>query len=425
MMHFGVKFTLYSKSTLLFVVIASLILLDFRKWALNYLAIFSGLFLFYDQFPRLANHANLEFFVCIFFSLLLIAKIIFKLEPPKARVVTYAFRITLITVYFIAGFHKLNSGFFSTNGSCSAYVEIMNIKLLYGKNPFTHHYLGWFAQVSTIIIEMIVPFGILFKSTRKITVIILACFHFYLNLCGFYNFSTFAALLIAGSTINLDTKELPESLLKSFKYFLFFCIFSAASTKFLWWLRVLPARQLVTYGSVIYNIGWIILFYGLIKLSNNYATKYKFSWLHPAIFFVILFWGIQGYIGLSTASSLSMFSNLTTEKEHCNHFIIDTKKTKIWNFEEDYVVITNIPKECKLSEIKLVQNYGIPRIELKRNIMLWKKFRQPLPCTLVYKGETIFVPDLRNSKFSTYEMKWWYRFLYYRRIIVNNNECLW
>lgn len=424
-MHFATWFTINSKSTLFFVIVTSLLFLDFRKWFLNYLAIFVGLFLFYPEFPRLANHANLELLVCTFFVLLLMVKVTFKLELPKGLTVTHAFRITLIAVYFTAGFHKLNSGFFSVDGSCATFVKISNFKFLYSQNLIPQYYISRFAQVSTIIIEMIVPFGILFNQTRKATIIILAIFHSYLNLCGFYNFSSFAAFLIAGSVINPEIKQLPESFIKNFKYYLFFSVLCAVLTKFIWWLRVLPAKQLVTYGAMIYTIGWVLFFYGLIKMSSNNVGKYKFSWLHPAIISVILFWGSQCYIGLSTASSLSMFSNLVTEKEHSNHYIINTKKTKIWDFEEDYVTIISIPEECKLSKIRLVKNYGIPLIELKRSITLWKKFKEPLPCTLIYKGETIIVPDLRNSKFNNYKMKWWYRFIYYRRININCNNCLW
>jgi len=421
----GSKFTTHSWGTLVLAILVGLLLLDFKKWILSYIVIILSLCLYLPYFPRLANHTNVEIFVGIFFTGILLITLVFKTALPKAQVVNNVFRITLIALYFIAGFHKLNSGFFCSDGSCSTAVGILNNRLLNTESVTVPYYYSLFTQVSTIIIEMIIPFGILFKSTRKITVFILAGFHFYLSLCGFYNFSAFAAFLIAGSIINIGNNNLQKDLIKSLRYFLLFSILAVTSTKFLHMLRLLPVTYLITYAGVIFNIGWVLFFYNIIKTSDNSVNKYKFSWLYPAIASVILVWGSQCYVGLSTASSLSMFSNLITEKEHCNHFIIDTKKTKIWDFEEDNVVIVNIPDKCKMNYIDTLKDYGLPLIEFKKCISQWTKFNEPIPCTLIYKGQTIFVPDLRNSKFNTYKIKWWHRFLYYRKINLNGNECLW
>jgi hypothetical protein len=102
--------------------------------------------------------------------------------------------------------------------------------------------------------------------------------------------------------------------------------------------------------------------------------------------------------------------------------IIDTKKTKLFDFEEDYVHILQLHDTLKKTELK---NAMLPLTEFKFRSNMWcKKYNVKLNCVLVYKNDTIVIPDLKNSKF--YKTQWWYRYLYFRRIQPNGpNECVW
>jgi hypothetical protein len=425
LMHVASQIAYYSKVTALFSFISLLLFLDYRKWYFSYLPVIIPLVVFIPQFPRLANHANVETLISIFLIILLIRKFIFKDSSLDPNNVNQIFRITLIGLYFTAGFHKLNSGFFAIEGSCSTTIGIHNKIFGHHTNFTTSYYLSRLMQCTTIIIEMIVPFGMLIKRTRTLTVVVLGCFHIYLSFCGFVNFSSFAIFLIAGSVLNFESENIDKRLVKGVKYLIIFSVFAAVSTKLLYWSKLLPHQYIFANLACWFSIGLAVFFYSLIYYNRISVKRYNFVWYHPVILFAIFLWGSQCYLGLSTASSLSMFSNLVTEKGHNNHYLIDTRKTKIWDYEEDHVTFIDIPHKFKLHNRREILGYSIPLVELKKSIVLWQRFKEPIPCTISYKGDTIVLTDIKTSKFADPDTEWWHRFLYYRKINLKQNECLW
>jgi len=424
-MHVGSQFAYYSKVTALFSFISIVLFADYKKWYFSYLSIVIPLVVLIPQFPRLANHANVETLISVFLVILLIRKIIFKDSSLDPNNVNQIFRITLIGLYFTAGFHKLNSGFFAIEGSCSTTIGIHNNIFRNNVNFTTSYYVSRLMQFSTIIIEMIVPFGMLIKKTRTLAIIILGFFHIYLSFCGFVNFSSFAIFLIAGSVLNFESDYIDKKLVRGTRYLLLFSVLAAISTKLLYWSRLLPAKYTSANLAIWFNIGLALFFYSLIYYNRISVKRYNFVWYHPIILLAIFLWGSQCYIGLSTASSLSMFSNLITEKSHNNHYLIDTRKTKIWDFEEDYVTFIDIPDKFKLHNRIAISGYSIPMVELKKSIVLWQHLKEPIPCTVSYKGDTIILTDITTSKLADPDTEWWHRFLYYRKINLKQNECLW
>ena len=72
-----------------------------------------------------------------------------------------------------------------------------------------------------------------------------------------------------------------------------------------------------------------------------------------------------------------------------------------------------------------LENFKLPLIEFKFKSTEWcKKYDVKLNCMVVYKNDTIVVPDLKNSVFN--EKKWWYKYLSFRKIQPEGpNECYW
>jgi len=424
MMHMGSAFYYYTKTTALLVIFTGLLFINYKWWIFAYGGILTSLAVLINIVPRTANHANIEFFICIYFMVLLFMRWRFKTPLPNGQTVNQIFRITLIGLYFMAGFHKLNSGFFNVNGSCTNNMGLWFNQYIDTNNVIIPHFITRMLQVCTILIEMIVPFGILFRRTRAATVLALACFHFYLSLCGVPNFSAFAAFLLTGSILNLD-KEIPKQLTKGLRYLIFFSVVAVVFAKIVYIKNWVPYRLIICCVAIIYNIGWIAFFVALLKFRRIEKCVYLFSWWHPTLALLIIIWASQSYVGLSSAGTLTMYSNLVTEKEHSNHFLIDTKKTKIWNFEEDYVTIVSLPDKCKGSGANKLTGYSLPVTEFKKAVKKWTKYKEPLPCTLIYKGKTIVMRDVKASKYNDPNIEWWQRFLYYRRLNFSCNECMW
>jgi hypothetical protein len=424
LMHVGSGMWNYPKTVVFLLIVVALQFINFRLWPLTFVALFAQVIIMGRSFPRLANHSNVEVLVSLFFLGLLFLRWAFKVTP-KPQMVNQIFRLALISIYFITGFHKLNSGFFTIDGSCSTYVGGAFNEFVYGKGFVFPNGVIRFFQIATIIMETIIPFGLLFKKTRIPTVIILGCFHFYLSICGFANFSSFAGFLLTGSLLNLEATALDSRLVRGMRYYMVFAVISVLTSFVLNAIEGFDKRLAISFTGCIFNIAWVIYLIHLIKYNRPDTKKYVFSWWHPAVVMAISAWGLQCYVGLSNASTLTMFSNVITEKEHCNHYLINTKYTKIWNFEEDYVHIISIPDKCTWQYRNPLKGYGLPVIEFKKKVASWSKFNEPLPCVLEYKGKTLFIPDLRTSKFNNADRKLWERFLFYRRLNFTSNECMW
>jgi len=378
---------------------------------------------FARHYPKMANHTNLAVFCCLLIIVLYILKIFFN-KRVSLDTITYCFRFSLITIYFIAGFHKLNSGFFALNGSCSTYISQGFNSFFLSKHINYPDYMVRFFQITTIVIEMIVPVGILYYKTRYYAVCILIIFHLYLSLCGFSNFSAVAVFLISACIIDLKATQLSK-LPRLVKVYIFFVLVSVIVVCVLRHYNLSSRFEALVVNGIFLNCGIVLLFFNINKNSSPPVLTPK-----PILPFIIVMlicgWGLQGYLGLSNTANLTMFSNLVTEQSRSNHYLVNTAKTKIWNFEEDYITILKLPEQEKkwANKFKTV-DYDLPVIEFKKQAAEWvRTSNQKLSCTLMYKNKIIEIDDLSNSSYS--KPKWWYRFLYYRPIPKENiNKCMW
>jgi len=182
--------------------------------------------------------------------------------------------------------------------------------------------------------------------------------------------------------------------------------------------------QISFFQGVLYNIGFlyfvIIYFKNYTSKKYHYQKNYNFYLVPTAI--LISLWTLKTYVGLGNTGNLTMFSNLVTEKSKSNHFLIDTRKTKIFDFEEDYVEIITL-NNTNASENFV--GYRIPVVEFKFMIQnSIENSNKPLPCALKYKNKILQFDDLKKSEFST--AKWWYKYLSFRNIQINGpNKCRW
>jgi hypothetical protein len=378
------------------------------------------------DFPRLANHGNLAIFICIITLVLYIRKVICR-KSISYNTVTLSFRYSLVTIYFIAGFHKLNSGFFSISGSCSTYVSQNLNAVLFGEGFMYPDYMIRCLQIGTIIIEMVIPFGILFYKTRKITAWILLLFHAYLSFCGFSNFSAFAGFLLAGCLFDLNQSRISIKIRNALKVFIFIAIVSSLKAYFFKRFELSSRAIMLMANGILINIGLLYFFYYILKENIDKRKIHNTSLLPYIFIFLITIWGLQGYFGLSNTSTLTMFSNLVTEESRSNHYIINTAKCKIWNFEEDFVTILELPQDSDWGRYYKIENYDLPLLEFKKVAASWVKdsdSKSKLQCKILYRGNVIQINDLAKSEYS--KPKWWHNFIYYRRIPKGGfNQCQW
>jgi hypothetical protein len=415
------------KNPVLFVVFFSSVLLSFlnyKFWWATILNVILSFYLLASNFPRQANHANVEFFIEI--AILLI--ILFKIFVPKLKIsgnlLSYLFRVFVVTFYFYTGFHKLNTAFFNPCVSCVNEVNEYILGNLIGERFTLSRGLSVFFQYATLCIEMILPFGLLWHRTRKYTAIVLVFFHFYLNFAVYADFSGLAGFLILGCVLDFESNEIKKPVVNALKFYLLFTLIALVIKLVLIKMNIKLYYINFIFGCI-FNIGWFIFFCIFFK---NYEEKmYPFQKKHLLLVTICIVatscWTLKTYIGLGNAGNFTMFSNLMTEKSRSNHLIIDTKKTKLFNFEEDNVLILKLHDTLKKGKL---ENYRLPLIEFKYFSKKWCD-RYPkiqINTTIVYKKDTLLIPDLRKTEFVI--TQWWYRYVFFRKIQPEGaNECYW
>ncbi len=396
-------------------------------WFTTFLSFIPFYLVHIPLFPRLTNHGNLE----VFIGIITLLFVIFKFKKIKHQSINHkqlkaVFIYSVITMYFVSGFHKLNAGFFDITSSCANYINATFNEVVFGTAFKTPSPFVRIAQILTILFEMILPFGLLFQNTRKITIGLLAAFHFYMSLCNFSNFSALAGFLLCGCLIDFNlNKKSSEPILKGLRVYIFFVLASVLLSYAVTRLGILNKSFVRMYNGIVFNIGWVIFFLVLLKHSANTQRFPKLNLIPVVIVVGIVLWGIQPYLGLSNAGNLTMFSNLKTEISQSNHYLVNTKKTKFWNFEEDLVTMVNVPDTLKWGRNGSLQGYQLPLIEFKSQANIWtKKHKENIALTISHNDEIIHIKNLKNSNYS--KVKWWYRYVYFRRLPEDKiNECLW
>jgi hypothetical protein len=118
-----------------------------------------------------------------------------------------------------------------------------------------------------------------------------------------------------------------------------------------------------------------------------------------------------------------MFSNLVTASKHNNHLLINTNKTRIFDFENDCVKFIEFTNPERKNDS--FSGYYLPMVEFQYYIKHWdKKYKKPIKCVLEYQNKRYEIDNLATSQFN--QGKWWYKYLSFRRIQEDSpNQCIW
>lgn len=416
---------IFSNPLALFVIIGFVLIsiINIKYWWATVANSIISIYLLIDKFPRIGNHST----IILFFSLFLVVVFTLKLNSKKtifnANFVSYFFRTITVTIYFYTGFHKLNTDFLNPCVSCVNEVNVYVLSNFINKRFILPVFWSHLFQYGTLFIELILPFGLLHFKTRKITGLLLLCFHCYLSLSGFADFSCVGLFLILGCLVDFKEKKISANTLKMLKLFLIFIILAIITRYYLPIFEIDKYKNTFIEG-LIFDIGFVIFIYTFFKSysAKEYTYAKKFNTLLIPIILIINLWTLKGYFGLGNAGNLTMFSNLVTEKSTNNHLLIDTKKTKLFDFEENSVEIIYL----KNKNIKENFNgYKLPLVEFNFLVNYWNKtYTDKVPCKLIYKGKTFETDDIRTSEFN--KIKWWYKYLSFRKIQTKgSNECRW
>ena len=284
-----------------------------------------------------------------------------------------AARLALIVLYFFVVFHKLNADFFDPRVSCGVTFYAAQLSRLpwLPASPLFH--VG--SIYATIAIEAAIALMLCFAGTRNIGILVGMLFHYVVAMnpiSGFYNFS---AMLFAMFALFAPPSLTSRPMIGSRVFRIGAAGVAVTSAAIAVILRLLP-RAAVPKADLflpvwdVYGAALIVVFAAHIW-SNRHATSRSVSapFVMPtralAVLPIAVFLnGIMPYVGLKTETSWAMFSNLRTEGDRSNHWVIPPS-TQVFDFQRDLVQVTSTSDESLRWVVK--RHQLVPYFEVRRH----------------------------------------------------------
>jgi hypothetical protein len=463
-----------------------------RASFLVFLAVTTAQFLLV-QFPDVANHVN----VAIYCNVLMAVAIGYSLARPERyptdddafELMRPLLQLSLILVYALAGFHKLNSDFFDPAVSCvaelvgdlgrmtrSSVVGIPTKLVLLGgllllvsalisarslRRPIPPAVRAGVigatlvaAVLAFALAREIPPGGILamagmvlvwelagglLLALPRLQAAILAfswAMHATLALIGFVDFGAFAlALLFAfvpaayrdalGGRLRLPILNRSPHRVH---VYLALGVLAGISAG-------LGRRFL---GGLVFNLAALVFIWPLIAAAVSpprapwngvrltAARTPRWMFVFPAL---LLLHGLTSYLGLRTAGNFSMFSNLRTEGARSNHLLLGGNPLKRWSYQEDVVRFVQIDdRRGRIGyQYQPLEGNSLPVVEFRKLIYAWTRAGLAMPLTFEYRGQIHATTDItREPAWRTRARDWEMRLMDFRVIQPEGpNACRW
>ena len=321
-------------------------------------------------------------------------------------------RLQLAIVYGLAAWHKLNVDFLNPQSSCAVF--------LFERTPFWHlragsNALRWSLILGTIATETLLPVALSIRRTRNFAICYGVLFHISLGFSEFYAFSiTMISLLFLFTPEDFCDVVIEVWRRRKRRVKRVLC---AGLLTLLTALVVLTAGRFgpslaeirqapnllgglnMVWSSVAYWAWyWMLLFYLLplgvfVWLLHRQPASFEPSdkcfrpipavfWVLPAL---LVFDGLNPYLGLKTDTAFAMYSNLRSEGGKTNH-LIWRHPLALANYQLDLVQVV----ESNNASLQAMARRGwpIPFFDLRRRIS-----------GLTHDGEkNISVTYIRNGK---------------------------
>jgi hypothetical protein len=192
-------------------------------------------------------------------------------------------------------------------------------------------------------------------------------------------------------------------------------------------------------AAVLFNLGVLILLWPILRavvaqaprpawpgvsLRGSLTPRWMFAF--PV---VLLLYGLTPYLGLRTAGTFTMFSNLRTEGASSNHLLLAGNPLKLWGYQEDVVRIIRIDDSLAAmgDNYQPMQGYTLPVVEFRKRIHAWTAAGKAIPMTFEYRGEVHSTDNIvADPVWRTRGRDWEMRLMDFRVIQASGaNRCRW
>ena len=349
--------------------------------------------------PNVPNHRTLMTFVSVAFlaSYLISAK---KNKSPALHSNQFfpeamkISRVTFIVVYFFAALAKMNTGYMDPSTSCSVkfYANVVNWFPFLPEGKFFNS----LSIYGPIVVEILVPIGLLSRRFRKKSILVGLLFHFVLALDltkRFLNFSMVVSVLylLFLDRSYLETLEekwrrhIPEhAILFGFIILFGFGFFQVMFTA-------------TTHLIIVEHLLWTQIFAGMFLAVYNSPPptgneKVPLSFLQIVIVVLVFINGSSPYLGTKTRTSFNMYSNLRIEPNFSNHYFMGPSLDPFGNLADSVIIQKIEPADSQSDDFK--EGMRLTYFEFSR--YLASQSDTKLNVTYSRKGETLRA-DSENS----------------------------
>lgn len=323
-----------------------------------------------------------------------------------------ALRIFIYLLYFFAVLHKLNADYLGSSGSCGAHFwDAMRERL-----PFLPGGAGarQFAVYGSLAAEILIPVFLIIRRLRALGILFGFAFHALLLTAdnGSFCLYSFSSLVIASYVVFLDPaawgraksrlyrlEGFVESRIPGFGTFrthafaVFGSLAFACLVSFLFFMKAghesryyeESYTRLGLTAWALYAFGVVVFFAAALAGSRpaglaETGPRPRRPW--PMLFgaAILIFYGLNPYVGLRTMPCFAMFSNLRTEGAW-NHLFMP-KSMKIFPYQEDLVEVlsSSDPYLQDLADQKKL----VPYLDVERVL---SQTRQPVSVEYIRDGE--------------------------------------
>ena len=305
------------------------------------------------QAPSFSNHTVLKNFILLALLISFFVNFTSRRKEGFFELAAPACRALLCTMYVFGVFHKINSDFLFSDGSCAVALWMKMPSFL---SRLEGDFFYRFIAFATLVIEFVILFFLLVDKFRTWGVLCGILFHGFLAISGYAFYPTFSTLTIALHLLFLD-REVASKFLK-IKYPVWIGGNSVAlnvAALVFWFLIIwfLADLALYSYAGLVWFCGLMVFIYLLVPVINSGRNKGGHGIISnslvvnlvPLVFFFNCF---SPYLGLKTAQSMNMFANLRLEGGFSNHFIVPIE-FQVFPYLKQVVVLKEVVNEPYLT----------------------------------------------------------------------------
>jgi hypothetical protein len=368
-------------------------------------------------------------------------------------------RATVLVVYGLAVFHKLNSSFFDPYVSCAT-SQLAKMFDLHGfaERPMNLSAFG-FNIYLTLALEVAIIIFLVWPRFTFVGALIGLIFHTAVAWARFFDFATvvFALYLffLPWDGLQRAVTSLPRWVGITFAAGLialaltsfYFYGFSDDADVFVWRGWTLKADTLIClfWTLMIWPILLPVFLSRSVRAGAPRWAGAPLAWLTPA---VALINGATPYLGLKTVANYSMFSNLRTEGSETNHFLIPAGQFFLAGYQNDLVRVESVdwvapdsyPLRVRLAGgsrwirrnsrwLREAPEARVPFMELRRTLQLWREVGYTR-ASVLYERQGVW-HDLEDA-FSSAELMrplsfWERKFMAFRAVQDDGQKsvCRW